>query len=57
MKAVYRQRLAELRQMRANLAATSAAAVMPQAPHPAGCEWRRHHQIASQTELATGIGC
>jgi hypothetical protein len=33
---VYRQRLAELRQMRTNLAATSAAAVMPQAPHPAG---------------------
>jgi hypothetical protein len=32
---VYRQRLAELRQMRANLAATSAAAVIPQAP-PSG---------------------
>jgi hypothetical protein len=32
---VYRQRLAELRRMRADLAATSAAAVMPQSPDPA----------------------
>ena len=35
---VYRQRLAELRQMRASLAATSAAAVMSQAPHPAAAD-------------------